>query len=108
MTQLDEIDRELDIALNAQDHAAYLAAARVHWPETLLKLREALEMLDEANARILRTSKLLEMADHLHLTGVAFCRAIIKHGPESPESDVASAAFFITQGEYVEAKERLR
>jgi len=108
MTQLDEIDRQLDVAINTQDHAAYMASARIHWPQALLDLREAIEMLDEANARILRVSKLMEMADRLHGAGVNFSEAMIKHGPSSPESDVAAAAFYICQGEYQEAKERAR
>lgn len=104
---MDDIDRELDIAVNAQDHAAYLASARVHWPETLLRLRESMEMLDEANARILRAAKLIEAADRLQSAGEAFVQSMVRHGVDSPENDVVSAAFFITLGEYREAKERL-
>lgn len=106
MTEINEIDRQLDVAMNTQDHAAYAASARVHWPEALLKLREAMEMLDESNARILRCCKLIEAANTLHDTGHAFVQSMVKHGPDSPNSDVASAAFFIALGEYREAKER--
>lgn len=108
MSELEEIDRQLDVAINMQDHAAYMASARVHWPEALLKLREAMEMLDEANARVLRCCKQLEMADRLHEAGRKFCQAMINHGPESPNADEAAGAFFICQGEYQEAKERSR
>lgn len=108
MSELEEIDRQLDVAINTQDHAAYMASARVHWPEALLKLREAMEMLDEANARILRVSKLMEMADRLYEAGNTFVRALVKYGPSSPDADVAAGTFFITQGEYQEAKERAR
>lgn len=105
-TEINEIDRQLEVAMNTQDHAAYAASARVHWPEALLKLREAMEMLDEANARVLRCCKQLEMADRLHDAGHAFVQSMVKHGPDSPNSDVASAAFFITLAEYRESKER--
>lgn len=106
MIRPDRLDQLLDVAMNTADHAGYLAAARVHWPEALLDLREAYELIDEANARILRAAKQLEMADRLYEAGRKFCEAMVKHGPSSPESDVAAGTFFITQGEYREAKER--
>lgn len=108
MTKVDEIERLLDIATHAHDHVAYAAAARVHWPQALLDLRDTLEELDDANSRLLRAAKLMEAAHRLYEAGSTFIQSLVRHGPDSAENDVAAAAFFIAQGEFNEARERLR
>lgn len=76
-----ELDKELNIAINEVEHPGYMAAARVQWPEALLQLREAYEALDKASARILSQMKRLEAADRLAWRATDYIMAFVRKGP---------------------------
>lgn len=87
MMTIEEVERALVTAINAQEADAYAAAARVHWPEALLSLRELHAELENANAEILRREKQLHLADELQKSVTRYSYAIVKHGPYNVEGE---------------------
>ena len=61
----EELDAELNLAINTTDHEAYAAKARVAWPSVLLELRQAMDDLDELSVQRLRDSRLIMAGDQL-------------------------------------------
>lgn len=89
MMTIEEVERALVTAINAQEADAYAAAARVHWPEALLSLRELHAELENANAEILRRERQLQVADTLQKAVTTYSYAIVKWGPYNIESEAS-------------------
>lgn len=77
-----DIAEDLKVAITAQDHVAYAAAARIGWPDALFDLQEAKHECDMLSTFLLRRTREAAMADQIV---IAMDRYFAQSATSSPE-----------------------
>ena len=89
MMDATEIEEALKVAISAQDHDAYAAAARIGWPDALLDLRERIAEIDDLSATLLKQHKALMAADTMVQAAHAYIVRFAKFGPYNADKEAS-------------------